>query len=105
MDAARDRNADASLGGDRRSRLPDNQYKRSIYEVPLTVTVSIGQRQMSVSELLELTEDAVVPLTARIDDPVDLVVDDRVIARGELIETEDGLIAVKLTEIGGIPNE
>lgn len=90
---------------ERRAKSAENQYRRSIYGVPLTVTVSIGQRQMSVSELLELKEDAVVPLTARVDDPVDLTVDDKVIARGELIETEDGLIAVKLTEIGGQINE
>lgn len=90
---------------ERREKSTTNVYRRSIYGVPLTVTVSIGQRKMRVSELLELKEDAVVPLTARVDDPVDLTVDDKVIARGELIETEDGLMAVRLTEIGGMMNE
>lgn len=54
---------------------------------------------MSVAELLELRADSVIALTAMIDDPVDLTVDDRVIARGELLETEDGSLAVRLTEI------
>lgn len=93
------------IDADRREKSVANVYRRSIYGVPLTVTVSIGQRKMRVSELLELKEDAVVPLTARVDDPVDLTVDDKVIARGELIETEDGLMAVRLTEIGGMAND
>lgn len=76
-----------------------NAFKRSIYSVPVTVTVSIGSRRLSVSEILELQPESIVALTSRIDDPVDLCIDNKLIAKGELVETGDGTIAVKIIEI------
>jgi len=76
-----------------------NGFKRSIYSVPVTVTVSIGSKRLSVSEILELQPESIVALTSRIDDPVDLCIDNKVIAKGELVETGDGTIAVKIIEI------
>ena len=84
---------------ERRDPSSANQYRRSIFSVPVTVTVSIGQARLSVSEILELQPEAIVPLTSRIDDPVDLMIDNKVIAKGELVETEDGSLGVKITEI------
>lgn len=84
---------------DRRDPGNENAYRRSIYGVPVTLTVSVGQKTMSVAELLDLSEDAVVPLTSAIEDPVDLTINDKVIARGELIEGEGGGLAVKIIEI------
>ena len=84
---------------DRRDPGTENAYRRSIYGVPVTLTVSVGQKTMSVAELLELSEDAIVPLTSEIEDPVDLSINDKVIARGELIEGEGGTLAVKIIEI------
>jgi flagellar motor switch protein FliN len=88
-----------SVEHDRRDASRGNQFRRSIFGVPVWLTVSIGRQRISVSELLELREESIIPLTARIDDPVELSVDNRTIARGELIETEQGEIAVKITEI------
>lgn len=84
---------------ERRDATAVNQYRRSIFNVPVTVTVSIGQARLSVSEILELQPEAIVPLTSRIDDPVDLTIDNKIIAKGELVETEDGSLGVKITEI------
>ncbi|MEQ8320730.1 MAG: FliM/FliN family flagellar motor switch protein [Rhodospirillales bacterium] len=84
---------------DRRESSSSNKYRRSIFNVPVTVTVSIGQARLSVSEILELRPESIVPLTSRIDDPVDLAIDNKIIARGELVETEDGTLGVKITEI------
>lgn len=84
---------------DRREQSSSNQYRRAIYDIPVTVTVSIGQARMSVSEILELRSDSIIPLTSRIDDPLDLTINNKVIARGELIETADGVLALKITEI------
>ena len=67
--------------------------------MPVTVTVSIGQKRLSVSEILELQPESIIPLSSRIEDPVDLTIENRLIARGELIETGDGQIAVKIIEI------
>lgn len=84
---------------ERRDTSTRNAFRRSIYSVPVTVTVSIGQKRLSVSEILELQPESIVPLNSRIDDPVDLTIDNRLIARGELVETGDGAIAVKIIEI------
>ena len=84
---------------DRRESTTANKYRRSIFNVPVTVTVSIGQARLSVSEILELRPESVVPLTSRIDDPVNISIENKLIARGELVETEDGSLGVKITEI------
>lgn len=84
---------------DRRDPSSSNQYRRSIFGVPVTVTVSVGQARMSVAEILQLHEASIVPLSAKLDDPIELKVDDRLIAYGDLIETGDGGLAVKITEV------
>ena len=86
-------------GEERRDGSPVNQFRRAIYGVPVTLTVSVGQRRLSVQEVLDLTPESVIALDSRIEDPVSLMVDDKLIARGELVETDDGGIAVKITEI------
>jgi flagellar motor switch protein FliN len=88
-----------TAAGERRDASGRNALRRSIYSVPVTVTVSIGQKRLSVSEILELQPESIIPLSSRIEDPVDLTIENRLIARGELIETGDGQIAVKIIEI------
>ncbi|AXE66383.1 flagellar motor switch protein FliN [Hyphomonas sp. CACIAM 19H1] len=70
-----------------------------MFSVPVTVTVSIGQKRLSVQEILELQPDSVIALMSKVDDPVDLFIDDKLIAKGELVETDEGQIAVKIVEI------
>jgi flagellar motor switch protein FliN/FliY len=84
---------------ERRDDSAVNQFRRAIYGVPVTMTVSVGQRRLSVQEVLDLTPDSVIALNSRIEDPVSLMVDDKLIAWGELVETGDGGIGVKITEI------
>ncbi|KCZ97640.1 FliM/FliN family flagellar motor switch protein [Hyphomonas sp. NPDC076900] len=86
-------------GQDRRDPSGRNAYRRSIFSVPVTVTVSIGQKRLSVQEILELQPDSVIALMSKVDDPVDLFIDDKLIAKGELVETDEGQIAVKIVEI------
>ncbi|MCW1955724.1 FliM/FliN family flagellar motor switch protein [uncultured Lentibacter sp.] len=70
--------------------------------VPIEMTVSVGRARPLIRDLLTLSEDAVLPLDTRIDDPVELFVGDRLVARGELQELdgdEAGQLAVRITEI------
>jgi flagellar motor switch protein FliN/FliY len=90
---------------ERRDRSDANTFKRSIYGVPVVVTVSVGQKTMSVAELLKISEETIIPLTSRIEDPVDITINNKVIARGELIEDEDGGLAVKITDVEGQLND
>lgn len=73
-----------------------------LQSVPIEITVSVGRARPTVRELLSLDENAVLPLDRRVEDPVELYVGDRLIARGELQEQEDGdpgQLAVRLTEV------
>lgn len=70
--------------------------------VPIEITVSVGHARPLVRDLLRLRQDAVLPLDRRIDDPVELYVGDKLIARGELQEMEGdqaGQLAIRLTEV------
>jgi flagellar motor switch protein FliN/FliY len=73
--------------------------------VPIEITISVGRARPSVRDLLRLQRDSVLPLDRRVDDPVELYVGDRLIARGELHELEGdqaGQLAVRLTEVANL---
>jgi flagellar motor switch protein FliN len=100
MGNAEERNFEADkLVEERRDDSRENQLRRTIFSVPVTLTVSVGQAKLSVSEVLALEPDSVIPLNSRIQDPIELLVDGRVIARGDLTETEDGGLGITITEI------
>ena len=75
---------------------------RLLNQIPIEVTVSVGKARPLIRDLLEMGENAVMPLDRRIDDAVELYVGDKLIARGELQELdggEAGQLAVRLTEV------
>ncbi len=76
---------------------------KNIMDLPVRIVVSVGGAQVSVKDLLDLKQDTVIDLDARIDDPVDIYVGERLIARGELVEASDNEngIGVKLLEVCG----
>ena len=92
---------------ERREDKPENAYRRSIYSIPVNVQVTIGTARPTIAELLQMKRDSLIQLNSKIDDPVELCVDNRVIARGELIEAEgeEGAIGVRLTEIVDVSKE
>lgn len=71
--------------------------------VPIEITISVGRARPLIRELLRLGENSVLTLDRRVDDPVDLYIGDRLIARGQLEEVEGGdmpgQLAVRLTEV------
>ncbi len=73
-----------------------------LHNIPIEVSVTVGKARPLVRDLLKLGENAVLPLDSRIEDPVELYIGDRLIARGELQEAEgpeSGQLAVRLTEV------
>lgn len=73
--------------------------------VPVEITVSVGQSRPVVRDLMQLQRDSVLALDRRVEDPVELYIGDRLIARGELQELEGdqaGQLAVRLTEVARI---
>lgn len=70
--------------------------------VPLEVTISVGKARPLIRDLLNFDQGTVLTLDRRVNDPVELYIGDRMIARGELQEVEDGQpgqLAVRLTEV------
>lgn len=88
-----------------RSDMDDNIARDSanpFTSVPIEVTVCVGKARPLVRDLVQLGENAVLKLDKRVDDPVDLYIGDRLIARGILEEVEDeeqGQLAVRLIEV------
>ncbi|NTS33651.1 flagellar motor switch protein FliN/FliY [Phyllobacterium sp. YR620] len=74
-----------------------------IMGIPVDVQVVLGSTSMPVANLMKLGRGAVVTLDKQIGDPVDIVVNGRVIARGEVIVLEDdsSRFGVSLTEVIG----
>ena len=84
----------------------DPRHLASILRIPVGVQVMLGSATMPVADLMKLGKGAVVPLDHGIGEPVDVVVNGRVVARGEMVVLEDdpSRIGVKLTEIVGSTN-
>ncbi len=84
---------------DNQNAAPDDHPLRRI---AIEISVTVGKARPLVRDLLSLGENAVLPLDKRIEDPVELYVGGRLIARGELQEMEGGepgQLAVRLTEV------
>jgi flagellar motor switch protein FliN len=69
-----------------------------VIDVPLTVTLRFGQRQLTVRELLELNTGSLVELDQQVEEPVHLMLGERVIARGEVVIV-DGNYGIRVLEV------
>lgn len=89
--------------GDVRGLSPQNDAPRidTILRIPVTLQVLVGSATLPVADLLKLGHSAVIPLDSRVGDPVDVLVNGRRIARGEVvvIEEDNTRFGVSLTEI------
>ncbi len=72
-----------------------------IMRIPVAVQVVLGSATMPVSGLVRLGRGAVIPLDRRVGEPVDVVVNGRVVARGEVVVMEEGSsrFGISLTEV------
>jgi flagellar motor switch protein FliN/FliY len=61
----------------------------AILSIPVTVQVVLGSTSLPVSGLMKLARGAVVSLDQRVGDPVDVVVNGTVVARGEIVVVDD----------------
>ena len=70
----------------------------AIFGVKLEVRVVLGRNRMPISELLDLTKGSVVELDRRVGEAIDIYVNARLVARGEIVLVEDKL-GITMTEI------
>nr|WP_051668883.1 MULTISPECIES: flagellar motor switch protein FliN [Bartonella] len=94
------------MGGTGASNAPKSPGDTSsntelIMSIPVEVQVVLGSTTMPVATLMDLGRGAVITLDKQIGDPIDIVVNGRIIARGEVIVLEDdpSRFGVSLTEI------
>ena len=69
-----------------------------LMDVPLRVTVELGRTQMSVRQVLELQNGAVVELDRMAGEAVDVLVNDKLMARGEVVVVDDKF-GIRITEL------
>ncbi len=69
-----------------------------LMEVPLKISVELGRTRMSLRQTLELVQGSVIELDRLAGDPVDVFVNDRLLAKGEVVVVDDKF-AVRITEI------
>lgn len=83
----------------------DADSQNPFTQVPIEITVSVGKARPLVRDLLRLKSNSILPLDKRINDPVELYIGNKLIARGELEELQDdptGQLAVRLTEVADL---
>lgn len=69
-----------------------------LMDVPLTVTIELGRTEMTLKQALELQQGSVVELSRLAGDPIDVYVNERLIAKGEVVVVDDKF-AVRVTEL------
>ncbi len=70
----------------------------AIYDIPVNVSAVLGRSTMQVSQLLKLGRGAVVELDRKVGEAIDIYVNNRLVARGEVVVVEDKL-GITMTEI------
>lgn len=71
----------------------------AVYDIPVTVSAVLGKATMQVAQLLKLGRGAVVELDRKLGEAIDIYVNNRLVARGEVVMVDDNRLGVTMTEI------
>jgi flagellar motor switch protein FliN/FliY len=77
---------------------PEQLNLQLVMDVELNVTLRFGQRRLALREVLELTSGSVIELDRQVEEPVELLLEGKVIARGEAVVV-DGNYGLRVTEV------
>jgi flagellar motor switch protein FliN/FliY len=80
------------------SELDESSNLALLMDVQLPVAIRFGETEMVLEEIVKLGVGSVIELNSGIDQPVELVVNNRTLARGEIV-TVDGFYGIRITEI------
>ena len=78
---------------------PTTRELEAVYDIPVQVSAVLGRATMQVSQLLKLGRGAVVELDRKLGEAVDIYVNNRLVARGEVVMVDDNRLGVTMTEI------
>jgi len=88
--------------GSESSNVPDvprsSQDLEAVYDIPVQVSAVLGKSTMEVSRLLRLGRGAVIELDRKVGEAIDIYVNNRLVARGEVVVLEERL-GITMTEI------
>lgn len=70
----------------------------AVYDIPVQVSAVLGKTRMPVNQLLKLGRGAIVELDRKVGEAIDIYVNDRLVARGEVVIVDDKL-GITMTEI------
>ncbi|MFC0386657.1 flagellar motor switch protein FliN [Muricoccus vinaceus] len=85
--------------GEIRRSLPGAEGLGAVYNIPVQVSAVLGRATMQVSQLLKLGRGAVVELDRKLGEAVDIYVNNRLVARGEVVMVGDNRLGITMTEI------
>ncbi len=78
--------------------ITQNSKVNMLLDIPLEVTVEIGSTEMPIEDVLKLNPNSVIELDRYVNEPVDLKVNGRIIAKGELYTVKNNF-GIKITHI------
>lgn len=82
------------------NRKDDSGYNiDAMLNVGLNVEIVLGKTRMPISSLLKLSRGSIIELDKKIGEPVDVVINDRLVARGDLVKLSEDRVGVSLIEI------
>ncbi len=98
IDAGED--ADEALDEAGKSAVPSGEAKslNLILDIPLTVSVELGRSKMLINDLLQLGQGSVIELTKLVGEPLEVLVNQKLVARGEVVVVNEKF-GVRLTDI------
>jgi flagellar motor switch protein FliN len=87
------------------NREPGSKYLGldSIVDVPLDVSVELGRTRLSIEQILELGQGGIVELTKTAGEPLDILINDKLVAHGEAVVVGDKF-GVRITSIVSRPD-
>ena len=83
---------------ERDTQLASIQDLEAVYDIPVQVSAVLGKSSMQVSQILKLGRGAVVELDRKVGEAVDIYVNNRLVARGEVVVAEDNF-GIRIKEI------
>jgi flagellar motor switch protein FliN/FliY len=89
---------DQGLSGTGTLSSEETQNLDLILDIPLTVTVELGRSKMLINDLLQLGQGSVIELTKLVGEPLEVLVNNKLVARGEVVVVNDKF-GVRLTDI------
>jgi len=102
LDATEQHDMDDSDGQDMGAHVPERPRSASdleaVYDIPVQVSAVLGKAHMQVNQLLKLGRGAVIELDRKVGEAIDIYVNNRLVARGEVVVVEERL-GVTMTEI------